>query len=324
MPFGLPARTISTRWECMYATAPACFRRSDVMKMPLITVSHFFAFSAGIRPGNAVLTGFEVFPNVSASECAMSTSKPVIAPLEEASSIGGKVGSVQNVKLPAWRPAPAVPATTSATIMAGRESRPTVRFMSPPLLALKEDPNPSACGGKQAVGDLGGETRVDRVRQRRLAIAHLRAGSFEQLLRAAAELDGDHVVERPVADRDRRQRRLEVELEALDDGDEAGEGDDRRRPRSILAEPERVAHHGALREAAEDRVLRRDPGLSRERVEPAGGAVEGRVERLRVGRRDAAERVPMRAARRERERAAQRHPDQAPLRVEEVEQRVEV
>ena len=50
--------------------------------MPLITASHFFAFSAGMRPGNAVFTGFAVAPNVFASALAMSTSNPLIAPLE--------------------------------------------------------------------------------------------------------------------------------------------------------------------------------------------------------------------------------------------------
>src|ERR1044071_7474690 len=81
--------------------------------MPLMTASHFFAFRAGIRPGNAVFTGFEVAPHVFASALAMSTSKPLIAPLEEASSMGGNVGSVQNVNVAACL-APAVPAATIA------------------------------------------------------------------------------------------------------------------------------------------------------------------------------------------------------------------
>ena len=60
--------------------------------MPLITASHFLAFSAGMSPGNAVFTGVAFAPHVWASACAMSTSKPVILPLAVASSIGGKVG----------------------------------------------------------------------------------------------------------------------------------------------------------------------------------------------------------------------------------------
>ena len=106
----------------MYATAPACLSRSDVMKMPLMMASHFFALSAGMRPGNAVFTGFAFAPHVSASCCAMSTSKPVILPLAVASSMGGNVGSVQYLNVPACRLAPAVPATTSDAARTSRES----------------------------------------------------------------------------------------------------------------------------------------------------------------------------------------------------------
>ena len=70
------------------------------------------------------------------------------------------------------------------------------------------------------------------------------------------------------------------------------------------AEPERVGHHRALREAAED-----DPRADRHAAAPSSQAVaalEGRVEGRRVGRRDPAEAVPVRAARRQRERPARR------------------
>ena len=64
--------------------------------MPLITASHFFAFSAGIRPGNAVFDATSRSrPRSAASFAAMSTSKPMILPLVVAYSIGGNVGSVQ-------------------------------------------------------------------------------------------------------------------------------------------------------------------------------------------------------------------------------------
>ena len=99
--FGLPALTMKTRWVAMYPAAPACFSRSGVTKMPLITASHFFASSAGMRPGKAVFTAFAVAPQVLASAVAMSTSKPEIAPLGDASSMGGNVGSVQYVKVAA-------------------------------------------------------------------------------------------------------------------------------------------------------------------------------------------------------------------------------
>src|SRR5512144_1660391 len=106
---------MNTRCVSMYLTAPACFRRSGVTKMPLITASHFFALRAGMRPGNAVFTGFAVAPNVFASAEAMSTSKPLIAPLEATYSIGGNDGSVQYVKLVAARLAATDPAEIAAT-----------------------------------------------------------------------------------------------------------------------------------------------------------------------------------------------------------------
>src|SRR5256885_14010149 len=93
MPFGFPAFTIRTRCDSMYGTTPACFMRSGVTKMPLITASQRFALSAGISPGKAVFTGFATPPHVAASFTAMSTSKPMIAPLEDASSIGGDGGA---------------------------------------------------------------------------------------------------------------------------------------------------------------------------------------------------------------------------------------
>src|SRR2546421_7250036 len=86
--------------------------RSGVTKMPLITASHLLALSAGIKPGKAVFTGWATPPNVAASFAAMSTSKPVIFPLEVASSIGGDGGAGQDFYagaglLPPARPAPA-------------------------------------------------------------------------------------------------------------------------------------------------------------------------------------------------------------------------
>ena len=59
-----------------------------------------------------------------------------------------------------------------------------------------------------------------------------------------------------------------VELEALDLGNEAAQGDDRRRPWAARAEAERVRHHRAHRKAAEDGALRREAILGEEFVEP--------------------------------------------------------
>ena len=124
IPFGLPAFTMSTRCDSMYDTAGACFVRSGVMKMPLITASHFFAASAARRPGNAVFDATAVAPHVAASFVAMSTSKPMILPLVVVYSIGGNVGSVQylNVAFAEWRFAPAEPAAARATSRASTES----------------------------------------------------------------------------------------------------------------------------------------------------------------------------------------------------------
>src|ERR1700675_556666 len=109
IPFGLPAFTMITRCDFMYVTAAACFKRSGVTKMPLITASERFAFSAGIKPGNAVFDATAVPPHVAASFVAMSTSKPMILPLVVVYSIGGNVGSVQylNVAFAEWWFAPA-------------------------------------------------------------------------------------------------------------------------------------------------------------------------------------------------------------------------
>src|SRR5256885_13604697 len=93
MLFGLPAFTMITRCDFMYVTAAACFKRSGVTKMPLITASQRFAFSAGIRPGNAVFEATAVPPQVAASFVAMSTSKPMILPLVVVYSIGGNAGA---------------------------------------------------------------------------------------------------------------------------------------------------------------------------------------------------------------------------------------
>ena len=76
---------------------------------------------------------------------------------------------------------------------------------------------------------------------------------------------------RAVADRHGQARGLaEVELEALDLGDEAAQGHDARRSRAPRAQPERVRHHRALREAAEHGPLGRDAVLGEQAVEPAG------------------------------------------------------
>ena len=85
-------------------------------------------------------------------------------------------------------------------------------------------------------------------------------------------------------------------------------------------EPERPAHHRTLREAADHDPLDRH----RQAVEQCARRLEAREEGARVGGGDAPEPVPVRAAGRQRERAARRDPEQPPLRVERVEQGIEV
>src|SRR4051794_5223734 len=59
----------------------------------------------------------------------------------------------------------------------------------------------------EPVRDLADEVRIDLVEHRRLAVEHLCARPLQQRPRPPAPLDLDHVVERPVTDRDGRQRR---------------------------------------------------------------------------------------------------------------------
>ena len=199
----------------------------------------------------------------------MSTSKPTILPLVVVYSIGGNVGSVQYLNVAGrWRLAPAEPAAARATSRAGRRARwQCFAHVSPPLRTRRLEPIPIR-RRRPATAQLSDRLRVDRVLDRRLAVEHVGAGGFERRARGAAELDRDHRVVRAVRDRDRRERRLEVGLPALDRRDEAAEREQRLRARPALPEPERVAHHRALREAAEHDAV----GGERQRVEPTRSA----------------------------------------------------
>ncbi len=161
------------------------------------------------------------------------------------------------------------------------------------------------------------------MRERVLAVDHRRTRILEQLPSLPPELDRDDRVERPVADRDRRDLG-QVELEPVDGRDEAGERDQCGRARPSLSEAEGVGHHGALREAAEHGSIVPDSALFQEAVQPGADVPVGRLERLAIGIPHLPERVPVRPARRERERAARRHAEEPLLRIEEVEQRIEI
>src|SRR6266516_7791386 len=67
------------------------------------------------------------------------------------------------------------------------------------------------------------ELGIDLVVHRRLAVEHLRTGRLEHLTCPPAPLDSDHRIERPVPDRDGRERRRGVELETLNRWDERAE-----------------------------------------------------------------------------------------------------
>ena len=141
------------------------------------------------------------------------------------------------------------------------------------------------------------------------------------LLRLGRELRRDHGIERAVRDRDRdvlEARR--VERPPLDTRHEPGHRNERSRARTVGAEAHRVAHDRPLREAAEHDALDRH----REVVEKRGETGRRLVERRRIGCRDPAERVPVPSAGREAVRAARRDPEQPPVRVEQVEERIQV
>ena len=185
-----------------------------------------------------------------------------------------------------------------------------------------------ARGGRNRALEPGAQldekARIDGVRKWVLAVEDVRPGLLETLFRRAAPLDSDDRVVDAVADRNRRQRRREVDLEPFDLGEEAAERENPRRPGTTRAEPERVAHHRALREPAEHGSLRRDPGLGRESVEELGRELIGGQKAVRRRIAELAELVPVRTSRWQRERPARSHADEAPLRVERFQQREEV
>ena len=144
---------------------------------------------------------------------------------------------------------------------------------------------------------LAQEPRVDRVRHRRLAVGHVRAGLREPR-RARRARTRPRSRGRACRGRSPRAGRRPCArssskpstsgMKPLSAMIPAGRG----RPG---AEPERVRHHRALREAAEHRALGRDAVLGEHAVEPAGelrvGGVEGLADR---GSRPAAPRTSAR------------------------------
>src|SRR3954454_14005495 len=153
-----------------------------------------------------------------------------------------------------------------------------------------------------------------------------KAGGPEQLVRATAEPDLHDRVAATVGDERAPARPpVEVGLPAVDDRDEAGEGEDPGGRRPGGAEPERVAHHGAHGEAAEDGPLRPEPGPRPQRVVEGGERGVGGMEGVGVGVADARHDVPvMPGPAGQRQGRARGHDVQAPPGVEHVAERQQV
>ncbi len=172
----------------------------------------------------------------------------------------------------------------------------------------------NACSSGRTRGSIVCGTGVSRQRRSAPACTHA-------LGCRPTELDRDDGVVGAVCHGDRvAAETCQIELEALRLGHEARQSHDCRRARPARAEAEGPAHHGTLREAAEHDTLQGH----RERVEEGGRALERGEERFGVGCGDAAEAVPVRPARRQRQRCPWRDPEQPPLRIEDVEQGEEV
>ena len=103
------------------------------MKIPLITTVQRLAARAGSSPGKPVSTNFALIFQFFAIAFAMSMSNPTALPAAVLYSIGGKVGSLQNLNEPLMGDAaPTVPTTARVAIKARMLIAPKLRFMAPP------------------------------------------------------------------------------------------------------------------------------------------------------------------------------------------------
>ena len=168
-------------------------------------------------------------------------------------------------------------------------------------------------GGRDVCG-------VDLVAAGALAVVDGQSGAAQEVAGGLGEPDADHVVVTAVGDEHGQfaavgQRRLP----ALDRRDEAAEGEDPRRRRPIRFEAERVAHHRAHRESAEDRPLLPDPGSLPGPIVEIGERPPRRFEALRIRIADPRNGVPV-AARpsRQPQRPARGDDVEAALRVENL------
>ena len=101
----------------------------------------------------------------------------------------------------------------------------------------------------------GMSARVDVVHGPRFAVVDVEAGRLEQIAGATGELTPITGSLRPWAMNTLVSVRVQSGLPAIDGGDEARKGEKPGGSRTVGSEPERVAHHGPHREAAEHGAL---------------------------------------------------------------------
>lgn len=155
-------------------------------------------------------------------------------------------------------------------------------------------------------------------------VENISASPDEDITSLSTEFNRNYGIVSAMADRDGGQWSLEVQREALHRGDESAESDNRSRSSPIGAQPEGIAHDRALGKAAEDRTLRGYSSVLGQRRQPVADLTVRRQESLGVGEADPADNIPVRAERGKRERTPWGYPEQVPLRVKNVEERVEV
>ena len=135
---------------------------------------------------------------------------------------------------------------------------------------------------------------VDVMRSVGLVVLDLQAPGLQQLARVPGEADVHDGVPAAVGDEGTQPRAVgQGRLPSLHGRHEAREREDARRRRSLAPEPERVAHHRAHREPAEDGALRADAGALPQVVVEVGEPAEGGVKGLGVGIADAGNDVPV-------------------------------
>ena len=125
-------------------------------------------------------------------------------------------------------------------------------------------------------------------------------------------------------DRDRKPRPLEVEVEPIHLGDEPAHREQPGGRGTAGRQRQRIRHHRALREASDHGSRPRHAGLLGEGIEPRRERLVCLHERVPVRVADALDDVPVKSARRQRQRPARGRAHQAALGVERVEQREQV